>query len=199
MNELPELIAALNPVVTACNRLGIRYYVGGSVASSFHGAARSTMDVDLVCELTADQVTEFVSDFHHVFYFSEAAIRDAIQRKSCFNLIHLATSFKVDVFVSRRRPFDRACMDRATTETLGSMPTLTVRIATAEDSIVSKLEWYRKTNETSDRQWDDVTRLIRLLGSDADLGRLTAMSESVGVDDLLRRLLQENPEPLRGG
>ena len=90
-------------------------------------------------------------------------------------------------------------MDRATTEILGSMPSLTVRIATAEDSIVSKLEWYRKTNETSDRQWDDVTRLIRLLGSDADLGRLTAMSESVGVDDLLRRLLQENRETLRGG
>ena len=90
-------------------------------------------------------------------------------------------------------------MDRATTEILGSMPSLTVRIATAEDSIVSKLEWYRKTNETSDRQWDDVTRLIRLLGSDADLGRLTAMSESVGVDDLLRRLLEENRETLRGG
>jgi hypothetical protein len=50
----------------------------------------------------------------------------------------------------------------------------------------------KKANETSERQWDDVTRLIRLLGSPADLARLTDMARSVGVDDLLHRLLNEN-------
>lgn len=192
MNDVPDLIAALTPVVAALNQLGLRYYVGGSVASSFHGAARSTMDVDIVCELSADKVSAFVSGFGDDFYISESAIREAIQRKSCFNLIHLPTSFKVDVFVSRGRPFDTSSMDRATEESLGGDPPLEVRIATAEDSIISKLEWYRKTNETSERQWEDVTRLIRLLGSHADVGRLTEMAESVGVNDLLKRLLDEN-------
>lgn len=192
MNDVPDLIAALTPVVAALNQLGLRYYVGGSVASSFHGAARSTMDVDIVCELSAEKVSAFVSGFGDDFYISESAVREAIQRKSCFNLIHLPTSFKVDVFVSRGRPFDTSSMDRATEESLGGEPPLEVRIATAEDSIISKLEWYRKTNETSERQWDDVTRLIRLLGSHADVARLTEMAESVGVDDLLKRLLKEN-------
>jgi hypothetical protein len=192
LNDVPDLIAALTPVVAALNQLGLRYYVGGSVASSFHGAARSTMDVDIVCELSAEKVSAFVSGFGDDFYISESAIREAIQRKSCFNLIHLPTSFKVDVFVSRGRPFDTSSMDRATEESLGGQPPLEVRIATAEDSIISKLEWYRKTNETSERQWDDVTRLIRLLGSHADVARLTEMAESVGVNDLLKRLLNEN-------
>jgi hypothetical protein len=192
LNDVPDLLAALTPVVAALNRLGLRYYVGGSVASSFHGAARSTMDVDIICEFSAEMVSAFVSGFGEDFYISESAIREPIQRKSCFNLIHLPTSFKVDVFVSRGRPFDTSSMERATTESLGGSPPLEVRISTAEDSIISKLEWYRKTNETSERQWDDVTRLIQLLGSHADFARLTEMAESVGVGDLLKRLLNQS-------
>jgi hypothetical protein len=192
LNDGTDLITALTPVAAVLNQLGVRFYVGGSVASSFHGAARSTMDVDIVCELVAENVAAFVAAFGEDFYVSELAVRTAIQRHSCFNLIHLPTSFKVDVFISRGRLFDTSSMDRATLETLGGEPPLKVRIATAEDSIISKLEWYRKTNETSERQWDDVTRLIRLLGSQADLARLTDMARSVGVDDLLHRLLNEN-------
>lgn len=82
-------------------------------------------------------------------------------------------------------------MARATIETLGEGRTVTVPIATAEDSIVSKLEWYRKSNESSDRQWDDVSKLIRLLGAAADVSYLQSASESVGVRDLLDRLLAE--------
>src|SRR5262245_5531084 len=46
MSEASELIQALRPVLDELNRLGVRYYIGGSVASSIHGAARSTLDVD---------------------------------------------------------------------------------------------------------------------------------------------------------
>ena len=194
MSELDDLVAALAPVVAAFRQLKIRHYVGGSVASSFHGAARSTMDVDLVCEFAADQIEAFVACFDADFYVSESAIRDAVHRKSCFNLIHLPTSFKVDVFVSRQRPFDLESMRRATPECLGRNRTVEVPIATAEDAIISKLEWYRKTNETSERQWDDVSRLITLLGNTADLDYLRTAAESVGVSNLLKRLLDHRPE-----
>lgn len=188
MNDYDDLVAALLPVSAALNQLGIRHYVGGSVASSFHGASRSTMDVDLVADMTDSAVSEFLQCFNKDFYVSEAAIRDAIQRKSCFNLIHLPTSFKVDVFVSRQRPFDVTAMNRATVERLGENHTFEIRVATAEDAIISKLEWYRKTNETSERQWDDVTRLLKLLGNAADMEYMKTSAESVGVLDLLERL-----------
>ena len=79
-------------------------------------------------------------------------------------------------------------MNRATVEHLGDSHSLEIHVATAEDAIISKLEWYRKTNETSDRQWDDVTRLLKLLGDAADVEYLKESAELVGVQDLLERL-----------
>ncbi|MEZ6125816.1 MAG: hypothetical protein R3C49_22040 [Planctomycetaceae bacterium] len=119
MNDTNDLVAALRPVVDALRQLGVRHYVGGSVASSFHGAARSTMDVDVICELADSQITQFVSSFTGDYYVSESAVREAVKRRSCFNLIHLPTSFEVDVFVSRGRSFDESSMSRAVPQTLG--------------------------------------------------------------------------------
>lgn len=191
MSSYNDLIAALSPVSNALSRLGIRHYVGGSVASSFHGASRSTMDVDLVAEMTESHVSTFLSSFTRDFYVSGAAVLDSIRRKSCFNLIHLPTSFKVDVFVSRGRSFDVNAMNRATREFLGDDHLLEIHISTPEDSIISKLEWYRKSDETSERQWNDVSRLLKLLGDAADMEYLVASAESVGVRDLLIRLISE--------
>lgn len=191
MSETDDLVDALKPVVDAFCALGIRHFVGGSVASSFHGATRTTMDVDVVCELTEDKISAFLDSFDHDFYKSESAVRDAVRNKTCFNLIHMPTSFKVDVFVSRGRPFDIESMQRASLQRLGESRTVDVPIASAEDSIISKLDWYRLTNETSARQWDDVSRLIKLLGDSADLDYLKRAAESVGVVDLLNKLLEQ--------
>ncbi len=192
--NLPEgddLVAALTPVANAFKTLDVRYYVGGSVASSYHGAVRSTMDVDLVCELTANLVTQFISLVGVNYYLSEPTIRDAVNRQSCFNLIHLPTSYKVDVFISRGRPFDHQAFTRARTGSLGLHACVEVPVATPEDIVISKLEWYRLTNETSERQWDDVGRVLRLTGEQADLAYLRDVAESVGVSDLLERALGE--------
>ena len=191
MSATDDLVDALSPVVAAFRGLGIRHFVGGSVASSFHGAARTTMDVDLVCELEEQQVNTFIEQFDRAFYISEAAIRDAVRRKSCFNLIHLPTSFKIDIFVSRGRPFDTNAMSRACSHVLGDERSVDVPIATAEDSIVSKLEWYRLSSETSERQWDDVSRMLKILGDAADIAYLENAAKSVGVADLLRRLIDQ--------
>lgn len=151
------------------------------------------MDVDLVADMTDAHVSEFLKCFGQDFYLSEPAIRDAIRRKSCFNLIHLPTSFKVDVFVSRQRPFDITAMNRAKLEQLGDSQVLEIQIATPEDAIISKLEWYRKTNETSERQWDDVTRLLKLLGDAAEVEYAIHEPTEMGEDnkDLFRRILRD--------
>jgi hypothetical protein len=192
VTESDDLLDALMPVVKALQALKIRHYVGGSIASSFHGATRSTMDVDLVAELDEASVSKFVGCFGDDFYLSKAAIQEAVKRQSCFNLIHLPSSFKVDIFVSRRRPFDVESMNRSTLERLGDRKSIEVCIATAEDTIISKLEWFRLTNETSERQWDDVSRLIKLLSTQADVSYLHRAAESVGIGDLLQRLLEES-------
>jgi hypothetical protein len=189
MSDSDDLRAALAPVAAALRGLGVRHYVGGSVASTIHGAIRSTMDVDLVCELRADQIEPFLAAFGDDFYVSGPAVRQAVERRSCFNLVHLPTAYKVDVFVSRDRPFDRQAMDRAILLSVTVDDPWQMPVATVEDSIVAKLEWFRLGDETSQRQWDDVSRLTALHAEALDLAHMRRMAESVGVIDLLDRLL----------
>jgi len=189
MSDTADLLAALKPVAAVLERLGVRHYVGGSVASTVHGAIRSTMDVDLVCELRVEQIEPFLAAFGDDFYVSPQAVRHAVEHRSCFNLIHLPTAYKVDVFVSRGRPFDVSAMTRAVLRPLAEEDPLRVPVATAEDSIIAKLEWFRLGDESSQRQWDDVSRLVALHGPSLDVAHMRRMAESVGVLDLLGRLL----------
>lgn len=190
MSEADDILAALAPVVAAFDGLGVRHYIGGSVASTMHGAIRSTMDVDVICDLRADQVEAFLVAFGADVYVSQAAVRQAVEKRSCFNVIHLPTAYKVDVFVSRGRPFDVAAMERAIPLPLAAGRETTVPVATPEDSIVAKLEWFRLGDETSERQWQDVSRLVALHGDVLDLAYMRRMAESVAVADLLDRLLR---------
>jgi hypothetical protein len=147
------------------------------------------MDVDLLCELDEANIQPLLKSLGDSYYASEPAIRDAVRRKSCFNLIHLATSFKVDIFVSQRRTFDSQAIDRANFVRLAREVDLQVPMASPEDIIVVKLEWYRLGGETSERQWNDVSRLMKMLNANIDHEYLKSTSEAVGVRDLFERLL----------
>ena len=54
MDERDEYLAALTPLIDLLNRLGIAWYVGGSVASTVHGRFRATNDVDMIADLRAE-------------------------------------------------------------------------------------------------------------------------------------------------
>ena len=157
--------------------------------SSIRGAGRSTLDVDVSAEFDEIRVRDFARHLASSFYVSEAAAVDAVRRQSCFNLIHNATSLKVDLFVSRRRPFDRSVMARATANAVDSAGELNARVATAEDIILLKLEWYRLGDETSERQWNDVLQVARLQAERLDVAYLRNWGPELKVADLVERLL----------
>jgi hypothetical protein len=191
MDQAIDLVDALRPVLHELDRLGVRYYVGGSVASSSHGAGRSTLDADVVAELEEASALSLISALHGTYYVSRQAALEAVQRRACFNLICLANSFKIDIFVSRDRDFDRAALERAETEMLGAANPLSARVATAEDVVLLKLECYRLGNEASQRQWDDVTQVVKLQGNRLDRQYLHHWAKELGVGDLLERLMSE--------
>lgn len=64
-------------------------------------------------------------------------------------------------------------------------------IATAEDTIVAKLYWYRLGHEVSELQWRDVKGVLGTQGSRLDLSYLRLWAERVGVLDLLELALSE--------
>jgi hypothetical protein len=190
MSDNPGLVEALEPVAKVLQAMEVNFYIGGSVASSFHGASRSTLDVDIVADLKAKDVNSFFSQLQEDYYVSKAAIIDAIERPSCFNLIHLSSSFKVDVFILRSRAFDINSMNRAVTGKVDPKRDIEFPIASPEDTILSKLEWYRLGNEVSERQWDDVIRVMKILGDQADREYLNRNAADLNVADLLQTLFE---------
>lgn len=187
-----ELRAALDPVADVFEALGIAYRIGGSVASSALGIARSSVDVDLVADLRVEHVKAFVRRLEVDYYVDESMIREAIRGCDCFNVIHLATMMKVDVFVVKRRAFDQAAFARVVHEALGAGPDARVfPLTTAEDVIVHKLEWFRLGGGASQRQWEDVLGVLKLQGAAIDRSYVERWAREVGVADLLERAWQE--------
>ena len=192
MNAAGDVLAALSPVVDALERLGVTYLIGGSVASSVHGTARSTMDVDLVADMALPHVGPFVAALGDAFYADDQSIRDAIANRSSFNVIHMATAVKVDVFVPKNRPYDREALRRRTPESLEESPgARSFQFASAEDIVLAKLDWFQRGGRVSERQWTDILGVMRVQASALDLVYLQRWAPALSVTDLLDRALAE--------
>ncbi len=189
---LSEPLLVVVKLAQAFDRLGIVYVVGGSLASSIYGIPRATRDVDLVADVQLSQAEALATALGGDFYVDVDMIRDAIKRGASFNVVHLATMFKADIFIQQGDSWSREEMARARTEEL-ELPEgrMAVRFASPEDTLLHKLVWYKLGNQVSDRQWSDVLGVIKIQGEALDHDYLDRWAPSLGVLDLL--LLAKTP------
>ena len=188
-----NIFLALEPVIQAFDALGIAYQIGGSVASSAYGIARATLDVDLVANLMESQVRPLVDRLSNGYYIDEDRVRDAVARRSSFNLIHLESMLKVDVFVLKSRPYDQVAFARARLESLGEGAAIRRHyIASPEDVILNKLDWYRQGGCLSERQWNDVLGILKVQQSSLDMEYIRRWAATLELTDLLLRALADS-------
>ena len=185
-------VVTVQEVVAALSRLDIPYAVGGSWASSMLGKMRFTHDADLTAEPFPGKEAELVASFGEDYYVSLSAVEDAVRRRSSFNIIHLPTNFKVDVFVRKDRAFDQSLMARRQARSLPDLPDTSLFVVTPEDIILLKLEWFRLGGEMSERQWNDVLGVFEIQGGRLDQAYLDHWAQVIGVADLLGRARQES-------
>ncbi len=171
-------------------KLAIPYAVGGSMSSSVHGVMRATMDVDIIADLHREHIKTFLQELGDEFYSDEQMIIEAIKHQSSFNLIHLETAYKVDIFIPKDRLFDALQIKRSKAAKISSEDNCTILFTSPEDIILSKLEWYRLGGEVSDRQWRDTLGVLKLQRGKLDVRYLSEMSKNLGVADLLEKLLK---------
>jgi len=174
-------------VIGILEGLGVPCAVGGSVASSAWGFPRSTRDVDLVARLTDDRIGALSDALRDAYYADVAAIRDAIRRSSSFNVIHLASVLKVDVFVPGPEPWNQAQLDRRRFQPIGSGSGAVLPLVSPEDIILQKLRWYRLGGELSRSQWSDVLAVLRVQGDDLDSRYLSSSATAMGLAELMQR------------
>lgn len=189
MQDDPILITSY--VTGVLEKLKVPYFLAGSLASTLYGMVRSTQDADIVVELLPEHIQPFVDALEPDFYVDEAMIADSIARHSSFNIIHRESMFKVDVFIPRESDFLRKRYSRAKKELLSNDPKIEAMVASAEDTVLSKLEWYRLGGEVSERQWRDVLGVLKVQVGALDLDYLRQMAMELKVTDLLERALKE--------
>jgi len=187
---LSEPIYVTLLVVKALDKLDIPYLIGGSLAGAVYGVARTTIDVDIVADIHIQHAVPLADELSNAFYVSIDAIKDAINNHGSFNAIHLETMFKVDIFVNKQRPFDKSQFERRIKQVISAVSQSTVYVASAEDNVLSKLEWYRKGGEVSERQWRDVLETLKIQ-KDMDVNYLRYWGNVLDVADLMEKALIE--------
>lgn len=187
--SLAEGGRALAEIVTGLQAANVPYFVGGSMASVVHGELRTTHDVDIVVDLRPEHVSELVATLALRFLVDAEFVRYAIRHRSSCNLIHRATGFKVDLFLCRDRAFSRMEMQRC--QTVELMPGVPMRVASAEDCVLSKLEWFEKGGRVSDRQWRDILGILKAQQGSLDTAYLSRWARELAVDNLLEQALRQ--------
>jgi len=186
MNK-PDIIAALDTVIGCFEKLKIAYYIGGSVASSAYGIARATMDVDLVAGVQINHVDSLVKALEKDYYIDAATVRDAIHRGTSFNLIHLETMFKIDVFILKKQPYDSEAFARRRPDTLDEESSRKFYLSSPEDIILNKLQWYQQGQKVSQQQWKDILGVLKVQADKLDIEYLKYWASRLNLSDLLNR------------
>jgi len=179
-------------VIDVLEDLDITYFVSGSLASSTYGSFRLTHDADIVADIASNQVDAFVEALAKDFYLNEPAIHDAIRHRTGFNLIHMKSAFKVDIFLPKNRPHVKRVFKRRVKRKFAPESDREVFFASPEDIILAKLEWYRMGGEVSQLQWQDVQNILRQRKNQLDMNYLKRSAAELDLTDLLEQSLQDN-------
>ena len=182
---------ALRIFLAILAELGLRYFAVGSVASSIHGIARFTNDVDLLVGIGQQEIDRMAALARDEFYIDADEARRSIRTGRAFNLVHLASASKIDVFPIGQDDFHRSELERSA-EAEWAIPgqePIRLRVASAEDTVLSKLRWYKMGGMVSDRQWSDILGVASRSAIDREY--LKEWAPRLGVADLLDRLLSE--------
>jgi hypothetical protein len=186
-----EQLKLIQLVVNRIGKLGIRYFITGSIASSYYGIPRYTHDIDVVVTISKKDSAEIIDVFSHEGYITQEGVRDALSGTGMFNFIHSDTGLKVDFWIDRGEPFTKSCFARARQVELSDG--FWAMMASPEDVLLHKVYWDHLM--PSERQLRDAQGIVSVLGEKLDTAYVKKWAKELGIENSVQRLLTETKLP----
>jgi hypothetical protein len=183
---MKELLRAVSSILDS---VGIPYMVVGSFASTAYGEPRSTRDLDLVIDPSPAALDRLLEQLDPSLYYVDADARDALRRRSIFNVIEMASAWKIDLIIRKARRFS---IEELSRRQRASILGIDVATATAEDTIIAKLEWSKQG--ASDRQLEDIAGILRVR-TDLDFAYIARWVRELELDAEWQRVRTETLGP----
>jgi hypothetical protein len=149
------------------------------------------MDIDLIADIQRKHVPLLVNMLESSCYIDQDMILEAIQRQASFNLIHLESMLKIDVFILKMGNYDQEAFQRRRKNIIGEDHDLELYLASPEDIILSKLDWYRLGGGISERQWTDVMGVLKVQKGHLDMAYLKHWAEELGLAELFTQVCRD--------
>jgi hypothetical protein len=176
----------LGRIVALLDQAQIPHMLTGSLASTFYGPPRSTRDIDLVIDPTPATLERLLEQLvPERFYVSATAAREALAMRRQFNVIDLESGWKVDLILRKERAYSREEFARRRPAQVASTE---VFVTSAEDTVLSKLEWAKKGE--SERQLRDVVGVLKERGAELDVSYVERWVDALSLRDLWQRARQ---------
>lgn len=178
----------LHLVVEALERMGLDYFVTGSLATIYYGEPRFTNDIDVVVRLPAQRISEFCRQFPPAtFYVSEEAARQAVRAGSLFNILHPESGLKADIITPTDDAFTHSEFARKVRREADPQLSFDAMFASPEDVIIKKMDFYREGG--SEKHLRDIASVLKVRGRQIDHDYIAKWAAAMGLTSIWKMIL----------
>ncbi|MEW6666995.1 MAG: hypothetical protein AB1512_17470 [Thermodesulfobacteriota bacterium] len=186
-----EQLELIHWLIDRLEKAGLRYFVTGSIASSYYGIPRYTHDIDIVVAIGRGDTDTLIRLLGGKGYISKEGIQEALSGSGMFNFIHSQTGLKVDFWVDRGEAFTRSCFERAVKVEVSEG--VWAVLGSQEDVFLHKVYWDRLT--PSERQIGDALGILAVQGRRLDRAYLMKWAKILKIERKVKAMLAEKTPP----
>jgi len=184
-----EITGTLVKITNVLNGLSIPYAVTGGVAVTVWGRARYTADIDIIIDISPQNLRPLVSALLKTdskMYLDidvETPITE-IKKRGGFNLVYSQNGVKVDFVIKKDDEFFQMELKRVVKKDFHNQK---ISFISPEDLILIKLQWYKDSGST--RHLEDAESILKI--TDVDLEYIKDWSHRHETREILEKLLEK--------
>jgi hypothetical protein len=183
-----ELYDLLKYLINAFEKLKIKYFITGSIASMFYGEPRFTNDIDVVADIKLEHIRGLLKLFPEgEFFIDEDTLRDAIKNCFQFNIIHPTSGLKIDIVIPKLDDFNKSRFSRI--KRVSPIKKTLANLASPEDVIIMKMKYYKEGE--SEKHLRDIAGILKISGDEIGRDYIELWAKRLNLLDIWNAILNK--------